>query len=118
MLIAAGTRVVASPGHAGHADCGRAQGGGVCARQGGGRPRQEYGGRQRQGRVVRLLSLFAPSAGWKDDGEVKLVALRAEHRVEGQRRGQVGQGRQARASSIRRRENSSRGVVGEETRSV
>ncbi|KAK8458394.1 hypothetical protein SEVIR_3G371350v4 [Setaria viridis] len=46
------------------------------------------------------------------------VALCAGRRVEGRRRRQVRQGRCHGASSFRRRENSSRGAVAEEKRSV
>ncbi|CAD6243975.1 unnamed protein product [Miscanthus lutarioriparius] len=52
--------------------------------------------------MARLLSLFAPGAGWKGDGDDKSGKADAT----------------AGASSLRRRENSSRGAVGEEKRSV
>ncbi|OQU85184.1 hypothetical protein SORBI_3004G187701 [Sorghum bicolor] len=53
--------------------------------------------------MARLLSsLFAPGAGWKGDGDDKSGKADAT----------------AGASSLRRRDNSSRGAVGEEKRSV
>jgi E3 ubiquitin-protein ligase ATL6/9/15/31/42/55 len=52
--------------------------------------------------MARLLSLFAPGAGWKGDGDDKSGKADAT----------------AGASSLRRRENSSSGAVGEEKRSV
>ncbi|TKW39853.1 hypothetical protein SEVIR_1G207100v4 [Setaria viridis] len=51
--------------------------------------------------VARLMSLFAPGAGWKADGDDR-----------------SGRGDATGASSFRRRENSSRGAVAEEKRSV
>ncbi|GJM85322.1 hypothetical protein PR202_ga01761 [Eleusine coracana subsp. coracana] len=51
--------------------------------------------------VARLLSRLAPGAGWKGDGGDKSVKVDAEG-----------------ATSLRRRENSSRGAVVEEKRSV
>lgn len=51
--------------------------------------------------MARLLSLFTPGAGWKGDGDDK-----------------SGKAEATAASSLRRRENSSRGAVGEEKRSV
>nr|CAB3446978.1 unnamed protein product [Digitaria exilis] len=51
--------------------------------------------------VARLVSLFAPGAGWKGDGDDR-----------------SGKADATGASSVRRRENSSRGAVAEEKRSV
>ncbi|CAO2039329.1 unnamed protein product [Urochloa humidicola] len=51
--------------------------------------------------VARLMSLFSPGAGWKAEGDDK-----------------SGKGDAAGASSHRRRDNSSRGAVAEEKRSV
>ncbi|RLM78906.1 hypothetical protein C2845_PM12G18020 [Panicum miliaceum] len=51
--------------------------------------------------VARLMSLFAPGAGWMGDGDDK-----------------SGKADATGASSVRRRENSSRGAVAEEKRSV
>ncbi|XP_066318703.1 E3 ubiquitin-protein ligase ATL6-like [Miscanthus floridulus] len=51
--------------------------------------------------MARLLSLFAPGTGWKGDGDDK-----------------SGKADTTGASSLRRRENSSRGAVGEEKRSA
>ncbi|CAO1942093.1 unnamed protein product [Urochloa humidicola] len=51
--------------------------------------------------VARLVSLFAPGAGWKAEGDDK-----------------SGKGDATGASSLRRRDNSSRGAVAQEKRSV